>query len=60
MEAKNGNFTEGESGKIYLTLSPSPIGEGSGTDSPSVKEKGLRDEVVLESGEYTMEYIPLD
>ncbi len=30
---------------VYLTLNPSPIGEGSGTDSPSLKEKGVGDEV---------------
>ncbi len=30
----------------YLTLNPSPEGEGDGTNSPSLKEKGLGDEVM--------------
>jgi isoleucyl-tRNA synthetase len=30
---------------VHLTLNPSPKGEGSGIDSPSLKEKGLGDEV---------------
>ena len=59
-QAKAGNFVEWEDGRISLTLNPSPKGEGSGTDSPSLKEKGLGDEVILEPGEYTLEYLPLE
>lgn len=33
--------------KTYLTLNPSPKGEGDGTDSPSLKEKGSGDEVKM-------------
>jgi polyribonucleotide nucleotidyltransferase len=32
--------------KTYLTLNPSPEGEGNGTNPPSLKEKGLGDEIV--------------
>lgn len=32
---------------IHLTLNPSPKGEGRATHSPSLKEKGLGDEVLM-------------
>lgn len=33
--------------RVYLTLNPSPKGEGDSTDSPSLKEKGSGDEVKM-------------
>ena len=56
-EAKNGNFTEKENGQIVIpAYAGIQVSDTGFRDKPEMTET----EYVLENGEYTLEYIPLE
>lgn len=56
-EAKAGNFTEGENGQVVIPAKAGiQIPDSGFRDKPTMTETGY----ILEPGEYTMEYLPLE